>query len=154
LTRVYRILREAYSKNPLDGEGAFRFGGRWSSPGTRLVYTSEHLSLAMVEYFVHLNPDDPPDDLVVAAAEIPDSVSRVSIPARRLPAGWQQTPSPPGLSSFGDAFVQERRAAVLIVPSALTPHERNLLINPHHQDFKRIRLLPVAPFRYDPRFFR
>src|ERR1019366_10021914 len=43
LIRVYRIVREPYSKSPLDGEGSYRFGGRWSSPGTRLAYTAEHL---------------------------------------------------------------------------------------------------------------
>jgi len=65
LTRVYRILRKPYSKTAFDGEGAYRFGGRWSSPGVRLAYAAEHLSLAIVEYFVHLDPEDPPRDLVV-----------------------------------------------------------------------------------------
>src|SRR5512136_2940813 len=71
LTRVYRILRKPYAKKPRDGEGAYRFGGRWSSPGTRLAYTAEHLSLAMIEYSVHLDPDDAPKDLVLAIAQIP-----------------------------------------------------------------------------------
>ena len=62
--------------HPFDGEGAYRYGGRWSSPGTRLVYTSEHQSLAMLEYFVHLDPEDAPDDLVLATADVPDNVSR------------------------------------------------------------------------------
>ena len=63
---VYRVLRKAYARNPFDGEGAYRYGGRWSSPGVRLSYTSEHQSLAMLEYFVHLDKDDPPTDLVLA----------------------------------------------------------------------------------------
>jgi len=58
LTRVYRIVRKLYAKKPVDGEGAFRFGGRWSSPGTRLAYTSQHLSLAMIEYYIHVDPGD------------------------------------------------------------------------------------------------
>src|SRR2546427_12490373 len=68
LTRVYRILRKRYAKTPFDGEGAYRYGGRWASPGIRLAYASEHLSLAMIEYFVHLDRDDPPPDLLIAAA--------------------------------------------------------------------------------------
>jgi RES domain-containing protein len=88
LTRVYRIVREPYSKTPFDGEGSFLFGGRWSSPGTRIAYTAEHLSLAMVEYFVHIDASDPPKDLVVVAADIPDSVSRVVLgPHEALPTG-------------------------------------------------------------------
>ncbi len=85
MTRVYRILRKRYAKTPFDGEGAYRYGGRWSSPGIRLVYASEHLSLAMIEYFVHLDRDDPPPDLVVAAADVPDDVSRVTVSPGQQP---------------------------------------------------------------------
>ena len=81
MTRVFRVLRAAYAARPFDGEGAYRYGGRWSSPGTRLAYTSEHQSLAMLEYFVHLDPEDAPDDLVLATADVPDNVSRKRIQA-------------------------------------------------------------------------
>lgn len=153
MTRVYRILRKPYAKKPLDGEGAYRFGGRWSSPGTRLAYTAEHLSLAMIEYFVHIDPDDPPKDLVLVTAQIPDSVSRTSISPRRLPSTWRDIPAPSELALIGDAFAQDGRAAILTVPSALAPAESNWLINPRHPDFAKIRLHPPERFRYDARFF-
>ena len=153
MTRVYRILRKPYSKNPLGGEGAYRFGGRWSSPGTRLAYTSEHLSLAMIEYFMHLDPDDLPKDLVTVRADIPASVSKLSIAPSQLPANWRQSPAPPGLAAIGDSFARELRTAILIVPSALAPAESNWLINPQHGDFGKIRIHTPEPFRYDPRFF-
>jgi RES domain-containing protein len=151
LTRVYRILRRPYSERPLNGEGAYRFGGRWSSPGTRLAYTSEHLSLAMLEYLVHLDPEDPPRDLVVAAADIPSSVSRIAISLKKLPSHWRQTPAPPELAAFGDELVRSSRAAILIVPSAVSPIESNWLIHPGHADFSKIRVHPPQPFRYDSR---
>ena len=140
MTRVYRILRRPYCKSPLDGEGAFRYGGRWSSPGTRLVYTAEHLSLAMVEYFVHLDVSDLPRDLVVVTIEVPAGVSRQSAGLTRC-------------RNAGDEFVDGGRAAVLTVPSLLAPEESNWLLNPAHQDFSRIRVAAVEPFRYDARFF-
>ena len=154
MTRVYRILREPYSKKPLEGEGAYRFGGRWSSPGTRLAYTAEHLSLAMIEYFIHIDPDDPPRDLVVVTAEIPDGVSRVLISPKRLPFDWRDNPAPPGLAVIGDRFANDGRAAILIVPSALAPTESNWLINPRHPESSKIRLRSVEPFDYDQRFFK
>jgi RES domain-containing protein len=147
-------LRKAYGKKPLDGEGAYRFGGRWSSVGARLAYTAEHLSLAMIEYFIHIDPDDPPKDLVAVTAEVPDSVSRTLISARQLPATWRQSPSPPELAEIGDRFVRDHRAAILIVPSALAPAESNWLINPRHPEFSRIRLHSIEAFEYDPRFFK
>ena len=147
MRRVYRIPRKPFVRKPLDGEGAFRFGGRWSSPGTRLAYTSEHLSLAMLEYFVHIDPDDPPKDLVLITAEIPDDVSRIVLPLRRLPANWRQTPAPSELRAIGDRFAREQRATILIVPSALAPTESDWLINPRHRESAPVRVLPAGRFR-------
>ena len=154
MTRVYRILRKPYSERPFDGEGAYRFGGRWSSPGIRLAYAAEHLSLAMLEYFVHIDPDRPPNDLVVVEADVPDNVPRVSINPKQLPANWRQVPGPAALTAFGDEFVRNERATVLTIPSALAPAESNWLINPRHPAFVRIKVYPAEAFQYDSRFFQ
>jgi len=153
LTRVYRILRKRYAKTPFDGEGAFRFGGRWSSPGTRLVYTSERLSLAMIEYYIHIGSDDSPPDLVVSTADVPESVSRTKISTSRLRPDWRESPAPPHLAAIGDSFVAKGKTAILIVPSVLCPPESNWLINPQHPDFRRVRVYKSATFYYDQRFF-
>jgi RES domain-containing protein len=153
LTPVYRILRKPFSKKPLDGEGAYRFGGRWSSPGIRLAYTAEQLSLAMIEYFVHIDSEALPKDLVLVTAEIPDSVSRDRIAVKQLPANWRRSPAPPELAGIGDKFFRDGRTAILIVPSALAPAESNWLIHPQHADFAKIRVHPAEAFNYDPRFF-
>ncbi len=154
MTRVYRILRKRYAKKPFDGEGAYLFGGRWSSIGVRLAYTAEHLSLAMIEYFVHIDPDGSPKDLVTVAADVPEGVSRTRIRLDRLPRNWRASPSPPELTVIGNRFAHERRAAILIVPSALAPAESNWLINPYHPEFSKIRLGTVEAFEYDSRFFK
>jgi len=154
LIRVFRVLRAAYARNPFDGEGAYRYGGRWSSPGTRLTYTSEHQSLAMLEYFVHLDPEDAPDDLVLATAGVPDNVSRKRIQAREIPPHWRETPAPSELVQIGDEFVKKAETCLLLVPSALAVNENNWLINPQHPEFKQIVPDPPEPLRYDPRMFR
>ena len=151
MTRVYRILRRRYARNPLDGGGAYRFGGRWSSPGTRIAYTSEHLSLAMLEYFVHIDIEIAPRDLVMINADIPDSVPRVVASLHGLPKSWRETPSPPALALIGDEFVRDNMAAVLVVPSTLAPTESNWLINPLHPGFVEIRVHSAEPFEYDSR---
>jgi len=38
---------------------------------------------------------------------------------------------------------------VLSVPSVIVEHERNYLLNPLHENFKRIKLSPPKPFRFD-----
>ena len=108
----------------------------------------------MIEYFVHVDADLSLRDLVVVAADIPDRVSRLSVPARRLPRNWRASPAPLSLRAIGDAFVDQRKAAILMVPSVLAPNESNWLINPRHPEFAAIRLRPPEPFHYDLRFFR
>lgn len=153
MIQVYRVLRRAFARTPLDGEGAFRYGGRWSSPGTRLAYTSEHQSLAMLEYFVHLDADDAPSDLVLVTVAIPSDLSRTSIHPDDLPPDWRRSPAPSRLAHIGDEFTQKGDSVILVVPSALAPHENNWLLNPQHSDFHRIRLSKVEPLTYDPRMF-
>ena len=153
MSRVYRILRKRFARAPFDGEGAYRYGGRWSSPGTRLGYASEHQSLALLEYFVHLDKDDPPTDLVVAVAEVPDDLRREQIAPGKLPRNWREASAPAELARLGDEFARRGEHAVLLVPSVLVTEENNCLINPAHPDCKRILLRDVRPLSYDPRMF-
>ena len=154
MNRLYRVLRNTYARAPFDGEGAYRYGGRWSSPGTRLSYTSEHQSLAMLEYFVHLDVDDPPGDLVLAVAEAPDELARERVEISNLPSNWRESAAPPQLARLGDEFTQRDEHCLLLVPSVLAPNENNWLINPAHPDLKRIVVREVEPLSYDPRMFR
>src|SRR5271170_332926 len=121
--------------------------------GTRVVYTSHYQSLAMLEYFVHLDRDNPPTDLLLARARIPDRLSRIQVPLESLPQDWRSSPSPSALAAIGDDFVVKCKAAILIVPSALAPAESNWLLNPLHPEFARIEIQPVEPFEYDERLF-
>jgi RES domain-containing protein len=152
-TQVYRVLRKAYARSPLDGEGAYRYGGRWSSPGSRLAYTSEHQSLAMLEYFVHLDAADAPPDLVLITAEVPHDLPEERIAADDLPSQWRRSPAPSELARVGDEFVHRSERCLLIVPSALAPNESNWLLNPQHPEFRKVVVSRLEPLTYDPRMF-
>ena len=146
------MLRKPYARTPFDGEGSYRYGERWSSPGTRLSYASEHQSLAMLEYFVHLEASDSPPDLMLACADLPDELPRKRIDIDRLlPANWRRTPALAELARIGDAFVQMGKGCILIVPSALVPSENNWLINPLHDEFRKITIRETEPLIYDSR---
>jgi RES domain-containing protein len=153
MRQVYRVVRKDYARAPLDGEGAYRYGGRWSSAGTRLTYTSEHQSLAMLEYFVHIDADDAPPDLVLVTAEIPDDVTTQRVTIDELASRWRRSPAPTELASIGDEFLRRGERFGLIVPSALAPHENNWLLNPQHADFRKVVLSSVEPLHYDSRMF-
>jgi RES domain-containing protein len=146
---VWRITREPYQA--LDGEGARLNGGRWNSEGVAVVYTSTTLALAALEYLVHVDPEDVPEDLVAMRIQIPDGLPDERVRASGLPADWNEVPDHPACVRRGDAWAKDARAAVLRVPSAIVPEEENILINPRHTDAGRIAVVHTRAFAFDPR---
>ena len=69
-----------------------------------------------------------------------------------LPAGWEQA-NLRLARAFGDAWIRERRTAVLVVPSVVARRERNVLINPQHPDFSGIVGGTPEPVLWDARLF-
>ncbi len=149
MTRAWRIVREDHRSAAFDGEGAWLFGGRWNSRGTRMVYTSITLSLAALETLVHLNP--PVAFKYVAIPIEFDEALVETVAAMDLPADWNEEPPPPSTAEIGDRWVRESRSAVLKLPSVIISAELNYLLNPGHSDFKRIRIGKPMPFSFDPR---
>jgi RES domain-containing protein len=47
--------------------------------------------------------------------------------------------------------MEKGRTAVMVVPSAVIPGEKNLLLNPAHRDFREIRIGAGRLFRFDER---
>ncbi len=86
---VWRVTRRAHAEQPLTGEGARRFGGRWNHVGTSLVYTSATLSLAVLEYLVNLPISDLPEDLVSIQMRVPDDLARAELAIDDLPENWR-----------------------------------------------------------------
>ena len=149
MTWAWRIVREDHGSTAFDGEGAWRFGGRWNSRGTRTVYTSATLSLAALETLVHLNP--PVAFKYVAIPIEFDEALVETFATSDLPTDWNEEPPPPSTAEIGDRWVKESRSAVLELPSVIIPAEPNYLLNPAHSDFKRIRIGKPTPFSFDPR---
>jgi RES domain-containing protein len=144
---LYRICRAKFPAN--DGEGAKQYGGRWNHEGTPVLYCAGAESLCMVETLVHTG--DLPVDRVVIAAEIPDPPSVEIIDNADLPADWNAPDAPSSTKDIGTRWAQTKSSLVLSVPSAISPRERNYLLNPAHPDFSKIVFSPPQPFPFDPR---
>jgi len=121
--RVWRICSKRH--RIFDGEGARRYGGRWNHAGTSVVYTSGSLSLAALELFVHVDIDIAPSDLVAIQADIPDSMAIDTVKIDSLPKDWRRYPVPEALKDIGTAWAAKASTAILAVPSAVIPEERN-----------------------------
>lgn len=150
--RFWRICRQQYAAEAATGEGARLVGGRWNSRGVRVVYASTSLALAAVETFVNLEPNLRPNDLVSIEGEIPDDVEIVRLDLSVLPSDWCETRDE-SLHRFGDEWILDGRTAAMLVPSAAIRGEWNILLNPAHREFSRIKLREAEQFEFDLRMF-
>lgn len=92
-----------------------------------------------------------PADLVAIPADIPEDVLRTSVDVSQLPRDWRKYPAHEVLADLGTAWVERGDSAVLAVPSAVIPQERNYLLNPAHPQLRRIKIGRPAAFRLDSR---
>lgn len=152
MIRLWRITTTAHQA--FDGEGARRYGGRWTPPGLRAVYASATLSLAALERLVHADTDLEPPHLVALPIDVDDDIDIAGIDVATLPSDWRTYPAPPALPRLGAAWLRESHTAVLSVPSAVIPHERNYVLNPAHADARRVVVGRGEPFSLDPRLWK
>lgn len=150
--RFWRICRQRYASAAATGEGARLFGGRWNSKGVAVVYASTSLALAGIETFVNLEPNLRPSDLVFVEGEIPSTLEIGRIDVDTLPPQWYRSRDE-FLRHFGDEWVQSGHTVALLVPSAAIRGEWNILLNPGHHNFSRIKFNPPEPFQFYARMF-
>src|SRR5262249_1395597 len=146
--RVWRLSKAKFAESAFSGEGARLFEGRWNFAGAPMVYTSTSLALAAMEFFVHLEPGDAPSDLVSAQADIPGELPREKVDSRKLPADWRRLDNQ-DLQKWGSDWARSKRSVALEVPSAVVEGEWNVLLNPAHPDFHKIKVAPAKAFHYD-----
>jgi RES domain-containing protein len=148
--RAWRVVKKKHADEAFSGQGALKFGGRWNSIGTRLVYTSESLALAAIEILA----GGISTGLLGSFAKIPvdfDGSLVEALPVSRIPKDWSGYP--PGLKTqiIGDAWVRESKSVLLKVPSVVIREEFNYLINPAHPNFKKLAIGKSEDFSFDKR---
>ena len=151
---VLTVYRIADARRPIfDGAGASLFGGRWNSPGRAVIYASVSYAGAMLEQLVHAGTGRIPKSQRAVLISIPARTSIEEWSTQQLPSGWD-TDDNIVSRAFGDAWLAERRSAVLIVPSAVVKYEKNVVINPAHPHFKWIVASNPEKVVWDTRLFR
>lgn len=138
---AWRVSRAPFAD--LTGEGARRYGGRWNRPGRPVVYAASSAALAVLEVRVHL---DLPAEL------LPDDYQLLTIDPSDL-AIEEVIDLPSDPAAFGDAWLRDRRSAVLQVPSLIVPESPNLLLNPSHPEAARANIVARRRFVFDQRLW-
>ncbi|MGA8668234.1 MAG: RES family NAD+ phosphorylase [Terracidiphilus sp.] len=151
--RIWRICRARYADEAFSGQGARRFGGRWNTPSVPMVYSSSSLALAAIELFVHLEPNQQPDDLVSIAALLPEGEPALRLEPNKLPRGWWTDDVEP-LRNLGDQWIRDAASLAIEVPSAALRMEWNVLVNPLHLEIANLQIESPQPFHFDARMFR
>ncbi|MDB6168085.1 MAG: hypothetical protein JWM88_949 [Verrucomicrobia bacterium] len=150
--RAWRIALEKFARTKQEafsGLSGFTAGGRWHAKERHLDYAAESLSLATLERLVHYKRFDALNPHVVYQLEVPDgAIQRVGVP----PKGWDGEDPLPAAQAIGNRWCDRRESPALLVPSAVTRGEHNLLLNPRHADWKWSWVVAgPAPFAFDAR---
>lgn len=147
--RAYRIGDPGGQFDVYSGDGASLFPGRWNASGQRVVYASEHYSTALLEKLVHTRRLPPRQHFIEIT--LPAATSYEIATADLIPDWWKADGD--SARAFGARWVEERRSAILLVPSILARMERNILINLAHTDAARIKVGLETPVWWDERLF-
>ena len=135
---VYRIAKSAERAEDISGFGSFKFGGRWNSKGTYMLYTSMNSSLAYLESLVHFNEIDVPSNLFISSIQLPDSGQLIyQLPDNEYPATWLVQDNLEN-KLMGYQWILENKFLAFKVRSAINPSEFNYLLNPLFQSYRDI----------------
>lgn len=147
--QAWRIAKRGYALDR-SGAGGLVSAGRWHPRGTAVIYAGLGVALCAVEKLVHSGPTLP-TDLVLVALSLPDE--RGLYLEQDVSALDRWASSPPSAPSIeaGRRFLHRGQALGLIVPSAIVPEERNIVLNPAHPRFAEVAMEIVRPFVFDPR---
>ena len=125
---------------------------RWNRKGNLIVYTATSRALAAIEYFVNLEPNQAPDDLIMLQALVPDDQIEQLDPAT-LPDNWHESDNPE-CQEIGTEWLKSKRSLALKVPSVPVRGDWNVLLNPSHPNFVDISVTSRVSFFYDERMFQ
>lgn len=143
---VWRLADPRFATD-LEGSGNRIHGARWNSPGRGVLYTSENLSLCVLETLVHLPGAlrvRLPQRLAIRI-EYPDDAEVLELRA------WPETARAAKCRETGDRWLDSAEALVLKAPSIVVPQESNLMFNPAHPRMSEVRIAWTEPFQFDER---
>jgi RES domain-containing protein len=149
---VWRLFRRRFLSTAFTGAGGMYAASRWNHLEVPMVYTATSRALAALEFFVNLEPNEAPDDLLMAEATVPDEFIEM-LDLKQLPRNWRNLDNE-RCRELGTAWTAGLRSLALKVPSVVVEGDWNVLLNPKHPAFAKVKIGSAKPFRFNERMFR
>jgi RES domain-containing protein len=147
--RVYRIQKAKYAGD-ISGFGSTLVVGRGHlASKSPILYTSSNISLAILEYVVHLTSSVKPPELLLLTLEVPDA-SIVTIDHAKLPDNWNEKGYYDNVQRVGTDWLEGLASLAIMIPS-VTSADNNILVNPRHPDFGSVNIIDSRPITLDDR---
>lgn len=151
--RFYRIVKARFVNSAWSGQGAAKFPGRWNNTGVSVIYVASSLALAALEMLAHLDTSSLLDSYRWAWIDVPDREIEHLNP-KILPRNWRSNPAPPSTRNIGQDWIDRSSKVGLEVPSVVIPTESNLVLNPNHPRFAKLKRGTFRKLTLDPRLFK
>ena len=148
---LYRFSHLKYARD-LSGMGAKLYGGRWNPAGIPVIYASESISLGLLEVLVNAGTLRELQLLALMEIDIPSTTQIHEVKLSGLKKEWQVDIE--YTQWMGQQILLSKKALLIKCPSAIIQKENNYLINPLHEDFRKIKLPTTSHFHFDDRLFK
>ncbi len=135
----------------LNGQEGARASARWHAAPRAMIYLSLSPEGALLEMLAHLETEKAPEASQLIEVSVPADAITAQLPTG-LPEGWRIDESL--TRRIGNEWFDAGRHLALIVPSALMPPARNLLLNASHPAIRDCTVARITPFTLDERLAR
>jgi RES domain-containing protein len=153
--RLFRITRQRERALAFDGVGSSLYPGRWNERMRRIVYATSRIPLGILEILVQ-SSGAPLVGYVAYPLDVPDELLEVFDRSVLTPAWRSALAGRDECRIHGERWRAGGRTVGLVVPSAVVPEAQafgdvNVVLNPAHADFARIRIERPIALNVDPR---
>jgi RES domain-containing protein len=115
---------------------------------------SDQRALCLAEIAVHTPIGVMPKDYFLITIEIPDYTEVIQVNQKDLPNDWRKFPYSRLTQELGNEFIIKNNFLYIKVPSAVVKGDYNILINPLHDDFDKVKIIKTEKFDFDERLFK
>lgn len=148
---LYRFSHRKFA-HEISGYGARLKGGRWNPAGLAVLYTSETISLALLEILANTYTFEELQMMQLMEIHVPDNASCQEIKLQNLKKNWHQDFD--YTQWMGKEILLTQKTLLFRCPSAIVHKEHNLLVNPLHPEYKKVKVHEASDFYFDERLFK